>query len=86
MRARSLPDIAIRHEAKERQADTRPQAPKNRKRIRWNTLRIFRDREQSRCLAIVRRSRMVMSDRLLRIFTIKFINDLTCNIESLIAI
>jgi hypothetical protein len=56
---RSLSDIAIRHEAKERQADARPQAPKNRRRIRWNPVRIFRGREQRRCLAIVRRSRTV---------------------------
>ena len=31
-------DIAIRHEAKERQADARPQDPENRRRIRWNTV------------------------------------------------
>jgi hypothetical protein len=37
--------------------DRRPR--KNRRRIRWNTLRIFRGREQSRCLDIVRRSRKV---------------------------
>jgi hypothetical protein len=86
MRAKSLSDIAIRHEAKERQADARPQDPKNRRRIRWNTLWIFRDREERRCPAIVRRNRMVMSDRLLWIFTIKFIYHLPCNIESFIAI
>ena len=50
--ARSLSDIAVRHEAKERQADARPQARKNRRRIGdpllfsmqrvMNTLRIFR--------------------------------------------
>ena len=51
--------MAVRHEAKEGQADAQPQAPKNRRRIRWNTVRIFLDREQSRCLAIVRRSRTV---------------------------
>jgi hypothetical protein len=43
--ARSLSGIAIRHEAKEASADARSQAPKNRRRIRWNTLRIVRDRE-----------------------------------------
>jgi len=59
MRARSLSDIAVRHEAKEGQADARPQASKNRRRIRWNTLRIFRGREQSICLDIVRHSRKV---------------------------
>ncbi len=46
------------------QADARPQVTKNRRRIRWNTLRIFRGREQSRCLIIVRHSRRPMSDRL----------------------
>jgi hypothetical protein len=56
---RSLSDIAVRYEAKEAQADARPQTPKNRRRILWNTLRIFRGREQSRCLCIVRRSRML---------------------------
>ncbi len=54
---RSLSDVAVRDEAKEGQADTRPQVPRSRRRIRWNTLRIFRGREQSRCLIIVRRSR-----------------------------
>ena len=62
---RSLSDIAIRHEAKEGKADARPQAPKNWRRMHWNTVRIFRGREQSRCLAIIRRSRKVMADRLL---------------------
>jgi hypothetical protein len=47
------------YEAKEGQADARPQATKNRRRIRWNTVRIFRGREQRRCLAIIRRSRTV---------------------------
>ena len=47
----------LRHEAKEKQADVQPQAPKIRRRIRWNSVRIFRDREQRRCLDIVRRSR-----------------------------
>ena len=59
MAARSLSDIAVRHEAKKAPADARPQAPKNQRRIRWNTLRIFRGREQSRCLGIIRRSRTV---------------------------
>jgi hypothetical protein len=35
-------------------------ARKNRRRIRWNTLRIFLDRERRRCLQIVFRSRMVL--------------------------
>ncbi|WHZ23430.1 MAG: hypothetical protein OJF47_002542 [Nitrospira sp.] len=39
--ARSLSDIAIRDEAKQAQANARPQAQKNRKRILWNRLRIF---------------------------------------------
>jgi hypothetical protein len=39
--------------------DARPQARKNRRRIRWNTLRIFQDRERRRWLRIVRRSRTV---------------------------
>ncbi len=43
---RSMPDIAIRHEAKERQADARLQTLKNRRRIRWNPVRIFRGRGQ----------------------------------------
>jgi hypothetical protein len=45
---------------KEVLADARPQATKTRKRIHWNTLRIFRGREQSRCRYIVRRSRKVI--------------------------
>ena len=56
---RSLSDIAVRHEVKERKADARPQASKNRRRIRWNTVRILGGREQRRCLSIVRRSRTV---------------------------
>jgi hypothetical protein len=39
--------------------DARPQVRKNRRRIRWNTLRIFSGREQRRWLWIVRRSRTV---------------------------
>jgi len=39
--ARSLSDIAVRDEAKEVRPDARPQARKNRRRIHWNTLRIF---------------------------------------------
>ena len=58
-RRRSLPDIAVRDEANEEPADARPQATKNRRRIRWNTLRIFRGRERRRCRCIVRRSRKV---------------------------
>jgi len=57
--ARSLPDIAICHEAKEGKVDARPQTPKNRSRARWNTVKIFQGREQRRYLAIVRLSRKV---------------------------
>ena len=39
--------------------DARPQALKNRRRIRWNTLRIFSGRERRRWLQIIRRSRTV---------------------------
>jgi hypothetical protein len=42
MRARSLFDVTVRDEAKEVRPDARPQARKNWRRIRWNTLRIFR--------------------------------------------
>jgi hypothetical protein len=41
--------MAVRHEAKEVKIDVRPQAPKTRRRNHWNTVRIFRGREQSRC-------------------------------------
>jgi hypothetical protein len=43
--ARSLFDIAIRHEVKEGQADARSQAPKNLRRIHWITVRILLCRE-----------------------------------------
>jgi hypothetical protein len=56
---RSLSDIAVRDEAKEVRPDARPQAWKNRRRIRWNTLRIFSGRERRRWSQIVRRSRKV---------------------------
>jgi hypothetical protein len=56
---RSLSDIAVRDEAKEVRPDARPQARKNRRRIRWNTLRIFSGRERRRWSWIVRRSRAV---------------------------
>jgi hypothetical protein len=39
--------------------DARPQARKNRRRTRWNTLRIFQDRERCGWYRIVRRSRTV---------------------------
>jgi hypothetical protein len=41
------------------QPDARPQAWKNRRCIRWNTLRIFSGRERRRWLRIVRRRRKV---------------------------
>jgi len=37
----------------------RPQASSNRRRIHGNTVRIFRSREQLRCLVIIRRSSTV---------------------------
>jgi len=49
----------LRDEAKEVPTDARPQAWKNRRRIRWNTLRIFSGRERRRWSQIVRRSRKV---------------------------
>jgi hypothetical protein len=49
----------LRDEAKEVRPDARPQARKNRRCIRWNTLRIFSGRERRRWLRIVRRSRKV---------------------------
>jgi len=56
---RSLSDIAVRDEAKEVRPDARPQARKNRRRIRWNTLRIASCRERCRWLRIIRRSSTV---------------------------
>ena len=55
----------LRDEAKEMRPGARPQARKNRRRIHWNTLRIFSGRERRRWAQIIRRSRTVMSDRLL---------------------
>jgi len=46
----------LRDEAKEARPDARPRARKNRRCIRWNTLRIFSGRERRRWLRIVRRS------------------------------
>jgi len=63
--ARSLPDIADRDEARELWPDARPQARKNRRRIRWNMLGFFRaehDADDRGSFAAVERS---MSDRLL---------------------
>jgi len=57
--ARSLSGIAVRDEAKEVRLDARPQARKNRRCIRWNTLRIFSGRARRRWPRIVRRSRTV---------------------------
>jgi hypothetical protein len=59
--ARSLSDMAVRHEAKEGQADALPQALNNRSRICWNTntVRIVRGREESRRRGIIRRRRKV---------------------------
>ena len=58
-RSGSLSDIAVRDEAKEVRPDARPQAWKNRRRIRRNTLRIFSGRERCRWSRIVRRSKTV---------------------------
>jgi hypothetical protein len=58
-KSRSLSGIAVRDEAKKMRPDARPQARENRRRIRWNTLRIFSGRERRRWSWIVRRSRMV---------------------------
>src|SRR5688572_32798821 len=52
--------VILRCEAKKMPADARPQARKNRRRIRWNTLRIFSGRERRRCLQIVCRSRTAL--------------------------
>ncbi len=49
----------FRDEAKEVRPDARPQAWKNRIRIRWNTLRIFSGRTRRSWPQIVRRSRTV---------------------------
>ena len=65
MAARSLSDIAVRDEAKDMRPDARPQTRKNRRRIRWNTLRIFQaehDADGRGSFAAVERS---MPDRLL---------------------
>ena len=56
---RSLSDIAVRDAAKKVRPDARPQTWKNRRSIRWNTLRIFPDRERRRWSRIVRRNRKV---------------------------
>jgi hypothetical protein len=40
--------LYLRNEAKEVRSDARPQAWKNRRRIRWNTLRVFSGRERRR--------------------------------------
>ena len=62
----SLSDIAVCDEAKEVRPDARPQARKNRRCIRWNTLRIFSDRERRRWSRIVRRNRKVIVGQALR--------------------
>jgi hypothetical protein len=55
--ARSLSDIAVRDEANEVRLDARPQARKNRKCIRWNTVKIFSNRVRRRWSRILHRSR-----------------------------
>ncbi len=49
--------VILRCEARELRADAKPQARKNRRRIRWNTVRNFSGRERRRCLQIVCRRR-----------------------------
>jgi hypothetical protein len=58
---RSLSNMAVRHEAKEGQADALPQALNNRSRICWNTntMRIVQGHEESSRRRIIRRSRKV---------------------------
>src|SRR5687768_15414304 len=60
LHARESVRVILRCEGNEMLADAGPQARKNRKRIRWNTLRIFSGRERPRCLQIVCRSRMAL--------------------------
>src|SRR5688500_7176715 len=57
--------VILRCEGNEMLADARPQARKNRKRIRWNTLRIFSGRERPRCLQMFAAVEWHYSDRLL---------------------
>ena len=57
LRSRSLSDIGLRNEAKKARPDERHKAWKNRKRIHWNTLRIFSGRARRRWSWIIRRSR-----------------------------
>jgi len=56
----SLSDIAVREEAKEVRPDAKPQARKNRRCIRWNTVRIFSGRARRRWSRIACRSRKVI--------------------------
>jgi hypothetical protein len=49
--ARSLSDIAVRGEAKEVRPDARPQARKNRRCIRWNTIEDFFDPRTTQMVA-----------------------------------
>jgi len=58
---RSLSNMAVRHEAKEGQADALPQALNNRSRICWNTntMRIVQGHEESSRRGIIRRSKKV---------------------------
>ena len=55
--------VRITVHRQEAQTAARPQALKNQRRIRWNTLRILQRREQCRCLCIIRRSRRAVSNR-----------------------
>ena len=60
--------VILRCEAKETLVDARPQARKNRRRIRCNTVRIFSARERRRCQQIVCRSRMALLGQTPRVY------------------
>src|SRR4029077_7230467 len=64
-RHRSLSDLALRDEAKEVRPDARPQARKNRRRIRWNTLRIFWAENRANVCGSFAAVERLISDRLL---------------------
>jgi hypothetical protein len=57
--------VILRCEEKELLADARPQVRKNRRRIRWNTLRIVSGRERRRCCRSFSAVEWYYSDRLL---------------------
>jgi hypothetical protein len=61
----ACPDIAIRDEEKEVRPDVRPQARKNRRCIRWNTLRIFLSEHGVDGRGSFAAAERLMSDRIL---------------------